>query len=118
MLPDIIAEEPGIDRTGYELVGHLICHLDELEHTKSLRYSTACFLFDSSLQSRITDCWLQRGRREAFFRCDFINLQNIQSAPKNELSPSPSNKQFKTDSVQSSSNYLQKLFTKNLLTAR
>lgn len=37
MLPDIIAEEPGIDRTGYELVGHLICHLDELEHTKSLR---------------------------------------------------------------------------------
>ena len=25
---------------------------------------------------------------------------------------------FKTDSVQSSSNYLQKLFTKNLLTAR
>ena len=38
-----------------------------------------------------------------------MNLQNIQSDPKNELSPSPSNKQFKTDSVQSSSNYLQKL---------
>ncbi|KAK2567406.1 ATP-dependent RNA helicase TDRD9 [Acropora cervicornis] len=48
MLPDIIAEEPGIDRTGYELVGHLICHLDELEHTKSLR------LWILPLHSKIT----------------------------------------------------------------
>lgn len=37
MLPDIIPEEPGVDKVGYELVGHLICHLDELEKTKSLR---------------------------------------------------------------------------------
>lgn len=77
MLPDIIAEEPGIDRTGYELVGHLICHLDELEHTKSLRYSRACFLFDSSLQSWITDCRLQRGRREPFLDVISIGLNAI-----------------------------------------
>ena len=38
---------------------------------------------------------IAKGKERTIFRCDFMNLQNIQSGPKNELSASPSNKQFK-----------------------
>ena len=40
MIPDVVPEEPGIDKVGYELAGQLICHLDEVEKTAAARLET------------------------------------------------------------------------------